>query len=52
MFTHLLTESGFGASFELGDRTPKSAGPLPRQQPWQELGSRALSATLLTRAAD
>lgn len=27
MFTHLLMESGFGASFELG-RTPKSAGPL------------------------
>lgn len=32
MFTHLLMESGFGASFELG-RTPKPAGLLPGQQP-------------------
>lgn len=32
MFTHLLTESGFGASFELGG-TPKPAGPPSQGSP-------------------
>lgn len=32
MFTHLMMESGFGASFELG-RTPKLAGPQNQQDP-------------------
>lgn len=51
MFTHLLMESGFGASFELG-RTPKPAGPLPRQRPQPGATGRALSATRPTGAAD
>lgn len=51
MFTHLLMESGFGASFELG-RTPKPAGPLPRQRPQPGARGRALSATRPTGAAD
>lgn len=43
MFTHLLMESSFGESYELG-RTPKLAGPLLRGPFFATLPVRAASS--------